>query len=145
MELTELRDMLKSGIRPIIQFTSETEKYDYDPDVGMRARVISCSEPDRDGCLTIVINMAEFVDYNKQIAPHNWFDKDNNPTLTWFDMSYYPSDHIYDFCWEEKLGLSIFEFVEESPLYEEYKKSGTTESYVLWLEKIIIEQRKATK
>ena len=137
---TEIITMLSNGVKPVIEFNKLIEKYDYDPDAGMRFRIISCTKVDEYNCIWFKCDMSEFMDLNKQIAKPDWYDENNNPTLTWFESSFYPNDNIFDMCVginDEDCLLDIIS--ENNSYYYEYLNSKSEISYVVWLENKLTE------
>lgn len=83
-----------SLVGKVIEFTKEVEKTECDPDEGMRGKVLSIDLDFRHDVLAVKIDYSQFVDFNKKLAKANYYDKDENPTKTWFETNFYPANHI---------------------------------------------------
>jgi hypothetical protein len=135
----EVKRIIDSGIKPIIEFTEKAQLHDLDPDVGMRCELISCSNVDENDCIWFTCDFKGWKDYNKQFAKPVWYDKSHNPTLTWFESGYYPEDGKYEICQDADYELDVFTIVKTSKYYKTYLESGSLLSYITWLEKKIEE------
>jgi len=134
LKYTELAEMMKAGLQPVIEFTAEAKEHDLEPEPGMRCKVLSSYDCE-DGCATLRCSFAEYQRYNEPFATSDYFDSDHNPTLTWFETPYYPADGIYDIYvdMDDEYEL-MFTVVEMSPVYQHYLDSNSNLSYVSWME-----------
>jgi hypothetical protein len=62
------------------------------PDPGMIGDIISCYWNKNYDCYVIELDYEPYIEYNKSIASHDWYDKNSDPTLTWFETKYYNKD-----------------------------------------------------
>ena len=137
MKYSEFIKMIDNGLQPVIEFTKEIEELDLDIDAGMRCKVLSCSEPSKDDItVTLKCDLNEFRKYNEPFAKANFYDKNGNPILKWFDTLQYPKDGIYNIYIDTTDEYELlFNVVEESIHYRRYIESESKLSYVNWLEK----------
>lgn len=137
MKYSEFIKMMDNGLQPVIEFTKEIEESDYEPNAGMRCKVISYNDC-KDGTALLTCNFNEFRKYNKSFAEANFYDKNDKPTLKWFDTVYYPVDGIYSYYVDttDKYEL-LFNIVEMSNYYKQYIGSKSELNYINWLEKRI--------
>lgn len=131
----ELKELLNNGLKPIIEVVDEeyaTEDLDYK----MRVEILSYSDTDEDGVFTIICDLKSHKEYNKQFAKASYYDKQGNPTLTWFETSFYPKDEKYEIYidMDHETGLEI---VNENKYYKQYKASKSNLNYIAWLENLV--------
>jgi len=89
---TELVPLMGS----VIEFTDEVYKTELFPDVKMRGRIVDFGlelPGTDDEHFYVVIDMSEFVEYNRRFMRANFYDDRRNPTQTWEESGLYPSNH----------------------------------------------------
>lgn len=125
----ELFEQFKNGARPIVCFTRKVEDYEcFDPN--MKARLLSIYEDEDTLCC--IFDFTEFEDYNKAFEMPVWIGK-NGEYLKWSESPYYPKDKrvkIYVGYDDEP----CFVLENASLAYQDYKASGSTLTYIQWLE-----------
>lgn len=132
----ELFEQFKNGVRPVVRFTNGVEDYEcFDPE--MKARLVSMYV-DED-CYCCVFDFAEFEEYNKSIETPVWNGK-NGELLKWSESFYYPKDKrskVYVGFEDEP----CFVLEQVSQVFHDYKLSGSTLSYIQWLEEQYLMKR----
>ncbi len=136
MTINDFANLVLDGIHPVIEFKKGIEDIEGYAEPGIRARVngaeIKCDE-----LADFSLDFCEFDEFNKSFETANYYDKDGVSRLTARQAGYYAPQDSYAFDLKGNADL-YFEVVEDTSLklYERYKKSGTDESYVQWLETI---------
>ncbi|MGG2091293.1 hypothetical protein AB1283_00820 [Bacillus sp. S13(2024)] len=143
MKGKEFVDLLQSGIKPVIEFNKETWSLEYDPDIGMRARAITVTY-DGDGVWKVGCDLSEFEEYNRQFETKSYYDKNGNASLSWRETSLYPKNKIYDVYIDEDYDI-VLTIIENNLVYNEYLKSNSADSYVVWSEKEILNKLQALR
>ena len=143
MKAKELEQLVKGGGMPIIKLTSDVGDYD-GPNGQMIGRVKRIGEIEKTGpgesVISFIVDFFEFHDYNLPLMSSDWYDSNRNPTLKWAETKGYEEDsksfEIYVMYTEshEDSELDHIEITEENPLLNEYLKSGSELTYVMWLE-----------
>jgi len=122
----------------IVQFNKGINKVEADPDPGMRAILKSISL-DEEGCYKILLDFSQHEEFNRPLGKTNYYDKDHQPTETWFQMSYYERDkakyELYVMGDDD-----VMDLVETSALWGEFLKTGQMD-YVAWLENELLTLR----
>jgi hypothetical protein len=131
-----LRNIISSGINPIIEFTELAEDLDTGINVGMRGKLESVSSKDVNDCYELTINCSDWYEYNYPLFTHDWLNKETgNFDLTAIEAGQYPKNHIikiYDIDEGEDHNIRL---IEDNKFYQEYLATKIdTESYVYWLE-----------
>lgn len=143
MKGKELRELVNSGINPVVEFTDTIEELEMRWEKGMKGYVFGVSEVDKGGCVLIKIEEREFVDYNKLIEKSIWRkDIDGEYIYKWSEVHkphQYYSD--YEFYEEENKETYNIEIIsdEKLKLFKQYsieKKDNMT--YIEWLENKIL-------
>ena len=82
-----------ANANPVIQIisTPTIATIELDMDIGMRGRLVSIRN-DHDDVIKLMIDVSGFESVNKPCASATYFDKNQNPTLTWFESPCYPKD-----------------------------------------------------
>lgn len=110
----------------------------------MIAKIVGASQEYEEE-VRFLIDLNDYEAYNRSVATHNWRNSEGECVLTWFDTRYYPEDGI-DAIYlpiDENTDI-VFDFVDESSLLNEYiEKQNIDISYIEWLEKEILNLRKA--
>lgn len=142
MEITgkQLLEMVSSGAKPVVEFTKECDRFDYESfDTGMRARLTSVWTDVELDCLGCQFDIAEFEGFNKSVERPVWYGK-NGEMVTWSESPYYPEDKkVTIYIGEDE--CPGFEIIEESVAFLDYKMSGSKLSYVQWLEEQYLKNR----
>lgn len=135
MRIQELSDLVSDGIRPVVEFNKGIEDLESYADTGMRARLIEASP--KHGDMNLRFDFSEFDSYNQRFEKSNYYDKQGQPTLTARQAGFYNPVHSFLFELKED-SEPYFEVVESESLklYDRYKASNETFSYVQWLEEI---------
>jgi hypothetical protein len=129
----QVLEMVQSGLHPVIRITDDRDIESMDE--GMMAVIKSAIiTPDDPESVRLVFDLNDFEVHNRSVAKATWFDADHNPTLTWFESNFYPEDGL-DTLWVDLISDVPFEIVNEK--VQRYLASGSTLSYVEWLEQQI--------
>jgi hypothetical protein len=88
----------------------------------MMGRIVSVSDEYKDENVSIFnIDVESFRKHNESIAKPDWYDKDNKPTKTWFETSFYPKDGIETINLDDALHIDgLLELSKEDSLLNEY-------------------------
>lgn len=141
-KIAELVRLIQNGAKPVVQFGRDIADKESYPDAGMRARALSVRKENSD-VLYIEFDFSEFEAFNLPFEQPNYYDKAGKPTLTARQAGFYrPQDNLY-FDADEDVETSL-ELVadERTALYNQYQASGTSETYVSWLESKALEGTK---
>ncbi|MCW3793980.1 hypothetical protein OM416_20505 [Paenibacillus sp. LS1] len=87
-ELFEIRND-----KPIVMFNKLIEKTESHFDENMKARLVNMSSAEND-CYRLTFDFSEFEDYNKKHEKPNFYDDQQNPSLTWSESKFYPQNKI---------------------------------------------------
>ena len=145
MKTKELIKIIDEGLTPTIKFTKSVNNIDHPFEPEILGKIISYKNHDKfedgDQVIEFVIDISDFVDYNKQIAEKHkdWYDENGNPTLSWFETDHYPKDHketVYEMVTEKfkDSDLVYFEVIKISKWFEQYQKQTVIKNYVEFLE-----------
>jgi hypothetical protein len=97
---------------------------------------------DHDHVIKLTVDVGEFDRYNRQFESSNYYDKSGNPKLTAREAGYYkPVDSMY---LDSNEDVDRFFQIEDDAalnLFREHQESGSSESYVKWLEAQVINLR----
>lgn len=131
MHIRDIETMLAAGQRPVVEFGKDFDNEDY-AETGMRARVTSVTD-EGDGCFRVYVDFSEFDAHNEPFETSNYFDKRQNQCLTARQAGYYkPQSSV----WVPSELDGWIALVESTgyQTFTEYKASGTSLSYIAWLE-----------
>lgn len=143
----DLREMVKKGINPIVEFNKYVEELETRLDEGMRAYITKVSQPDNSDCVEITFEEKDFTDYNKSIERPDWL----NPKTNKYDLkfgetiqakSYKGLVTFYEMENEEVCNFRVIED-DSLKLFHEYKNNNNDIPYIKWLENTILELRKS--
>lgn len=139
MKISELYQLVQQGKKPVVVFGDKlSDHFDESVEPGMMGRIISVSDEYKDeNVSSFNIDVESFRKHNESIAKPDWYDKDNNPTKTWFETNFYPKDGIETINLDDALHVDgLLEITKEDSLLSEYAADETnaTVSYVEWLE-----------
>lgn len=141
MEIKELVGVIGEGMNPVIKATKLIEEYcEESLDPFMVGRAVDARIVDEDS-YRILLDMNGYEAHNRAVAQFNWLDSDRNPTLSWMETEYYPSNGIASIYLPLE-GESPFEIEEENSLLNEYISGDREKSYIEWLEETILQLRK---
>lgn len=131
----KLYEMILNGFRPTIEFNGDIMDQD-GADPGMRGVITGILNRHHE-ILEIMVDINPFMDHNKAIAKAEWYDKDEKPTLTWFQTSYYPKNGVWKFYVDpnEKYPIPFMVLEDKAKkLMEMYTAEKSSLTYVQWLE-----------
>lgn len=138
MKTTVLRDLVKSGKRPVVKLTSYLWDESWGEE-GMLAEIVKVGDPDRDGCVSITFDYNRFRDTNLPLQSNGWhLDSAKSEKLGRSTGTAFEAD-----CMDEKDITEDVSFMEddnvpvelaEVGLLGEFIKSGSKGTYVAWLE-----------
>lgn len=147
--IQQLVEMLNNDIQPVVQFTSEIAELDGYFDVSMRAKVIAAYQNVSEESFTVVFDVNDHNEYNLQFEVPNFYGtKESDPKLTASQAGWNPltrkggngSEGYYFAGFDETEYFTLLE-VEASTLYDEYVKSKSSDTYVKWLEQMLLSAR----
>lgn len=113
--------LIDSGTQPAITFTGAITEQEVFLNPGMRGRVVSANiAQGMDEFIHVYVDLSEFADYNRQIAPDN-------------------CAKFGDFWIAPDIEIEPFEIVEDFriALFQGYAQSGSENSYTEWLEDFV--------
>ena len=93
MKGSELRDMIQSGVQPVVTFGPRIEDLETSIDANMRGRLLTVTR-EGDGVFRVTVDLNPFEAYNDRYAKSNYWDGQGNATLTAKQAGYYPKDGI---------------------------------------------------
>jgi len=135
MQIKDFVKQIQEGQRPVVEFREGILDKESYGEPNMRARVVSTSEPDQHGVVRIMFDFGEFDEHNRSVESSNYYDKSGQPTLTAREAGFYkPVDHMYFDTDEEVEGHLTFVGADQQALFQRFKESGASSSYVAWLE-----------
>jgi hypothetical protein len=116
----DIQQLLKQNNGRIKNVKIKNEFKDYveeSADAGMVCDIIDCCYHPSNECHKLKLDFEPYIDYNKAIAQHDWYDRSGNPTLTWFETNHYTKTG--NTIWVDKgQNLnSLFEFLQEEKEY----------------------------
>lgn len=137
MNTKRLKEIIDSGKSVIVKFNNnEIEEYTF-LNKSMIAKLYKIEEMDES--FKCYFDISEFDNHNLPLQSSNYYDKNNNPTLTasekglWKDKETFYIDENFD---------EFFDIIEENTLLGKYIKSNENIGYVKWLENIILNKVK---
>lgn len=140
MKGKELRELVNSGINPVVEFTEGIDELEMRWNHGMRGYVIGVSESDNADCVTIRIDEKEYTEYNKQMEIADWRKENGGEYIyKWSDLNK-PNEHEgdYNFYESENEELYDIKIVDDDRvrIFNQYKSEIESDkmSYVEWLE-----------
>lgn len=136
MRIHELADLVSDVIKPVVEFKKGIEEIESFIESGMRARLIEASP--KHGEMDLKFDFSEFDSFNQRFENANYYDEQGKPTMTARQAGFYTPVKSFLFELKEDSG-HCFEVVEAESLklYDHYKASNETVSYVQWLETIV--------
>jgi len=135
MQISDLLKQLQAGQKPVVELREGILDKESYGEPNMRARIISASGPDRDGVTRVMFDFGEFDEHNRAVESFNYYDKSGQPTLTAREAGFYkPVDHMYFDADEELERHLTLVGADQQALFQRFKESGASSSYVVWLE-----------
>jgi hypothetical protein len=141
----QLLQMVKAGFKPTITFTAACEELESYADPGMKALVISGVEQVQDDILKILVDYTPFDAHNQAIELPNYYDKDQQPTLTARQANFYrPQEDFYLDLSGKGAAMFTIDGEDRRELYRQYEAQTAGKiQYLTWLEDQILRQPKA--
>jgi hypothetical protein len=136
----KLRELVNSGINPVIEFTNDIDGLESRWNHGMRGYVVGVSLPDEDKCIAIKIDEKEYTDYNKKMEIANWRKEYGGEYIyKWSDIHKpYEYEEDYIVYIEDDKELYNFKILDDDRvrIFNQYKSEIESDkiSYVEWLE-----------
>lgn len=135
MQINDVLKQLQEGQRPVVELREGILDKESYGEPNMRARIISASGPDRDGVTRVMFDFGEFDEHNRAVESANYYDKSGEPTLTAREAGFYkPVDHMYFDADEDIERHMTFISSDQQAIFQRFKESGASSSYVAWLE-----------
>lgn len=139
MQINDVLKQLQEGQRPVVELREGIHDKESYGEPNMRARIIHASGPDRDGVVRVEFDFGEFDEHNRSVESANYYDKSGAPTLTAREAGFYkPVDHMYFEADEPLERHMTFVGADQQALFQKFKDSGATTSYVAWLESQVL-------
>lgn len=103
VNLKEILDDLEQYKGRVVKLRPGVEESECGFEAGMLGRVISVGIENYSGeepysshtVVLLELDWTDWVDYNKEFGTANWYDKNNNPCLYWWETPHYPQNHRY--------------------------------------------------
>lgn len=140
MKVEQFVELVREGVHPIVKCTTQiSEVCEESLDPFMMGKIIGVSQEYEDS-YRFLMDLNGYEKHNESVAKRNWFNKDNEPKLTWMETNFYPEDGI------EAVYIRInteipFEIIEQDSLFAEYISISSEKSYIKWLETTVKELR----
>lgn len=119
-----------------VEFKAEILNKESYPEAGMRAKIVNYAQCNHDDdVVSIEFDYSVFDELNKTFESSNYFDKNRVPCLNARQAGYYsPVETIY--FDNSELVDSLFTVCSNNKveIYQQYKDSGSSLTYVSWLE-----------
>lgn len=130
MDIYELTKLVNSGFYPTVEFTDEASEFTC-LDEGMKAKLVKITF-EEDNCWNCYFDQTDFEKYNETFMKPNYYDLNNNPTLTakengcWrLKESFYVSNEYEEF----------FKIIEDNEIFNMFlQDGGCKKNYIEWLE-----------
>jgi len=138
MKVADIVALLKEGKQPMVKLTDVLWDDSFGQK-GMIARIISM-EPHTDDTVKLFFSFKEHKDHNLALQCHNWYiykdGKDTGKLGTIFEAGKEmdPVEMIEDIFFDDAGDVPV-DLTEDNKILAEYLKSGSTLTYVAWLEK----------
>lgn len=134
----ELYILVKGGAQPLVRVVEESTLQDEVVfDNGMVGRVLSAvlrEDVPEFPFYVFQVREDEFREVNKPYMNKNWYDKSNQPSLTYLEAGHPPKNGVEEcYCMPED---NTFELVAEDSLMAEYLKNTQGLTYTQYLEKL---------
>ena len=139
--IKDLVALAAHGKQFVVTFKAEVEDLEGYPEAGMKARIVSAQDH-HDDVVRIMFDFSDFDAHNKTLEKSNYYDKQGKPTLTAREAGFYkPADHLF-FLRDDEV-TRYFDIANDAStaLLAEFSASGTTSSYVGWLEQELAKAR----
>lgn len=137
MDTKGLKEIIDSGKIITVRFNNdEIEDYTF-LNKGMIAKLYKIEEMDES--FKCYFDISEFDNHNLPLQSSNYYDKNNNPTLTAFEKGLWKDKETF---YIDENFEAFFSIIEENTLFDDYIKSNENIGYVKWLENIIINRLK---
>lgn len=133
MNTKQLKEIVDNGGRVIVKFNNlEIGDYSF-LEVGMMAKIISIKWSPNDGSWVVHFDISEFDAYNLPLQSRDYYDENNNPTLTareagqWGDIEKLFIDDDFSYYFD----------IVTNDLLMDYIDSKVEIGYVEWLENTV--------
>lgn len=139
MNALKLKQMLTAG--PLaVEFKKRVEDFEGYAEAGMRAHLKALNHRDDDE-VSLEFDYSAFDEHNKLLESANYYDKNQQPTLTAREAGYYTGGDDFYVTTEQDTDL-IFTVLSDSQsaLIQEFTASNAG-SYVQWLEQQLLAAR----
>lgn len=139
MKIKTLVDLVKAGRKPVVKFTGYVMDEIFGED-GMLAEVTGISKDEH--CYKATFEYGNFRTHNTALMARDWFLSDSMAEKlgrtqgTAIESGNINDDLVEDIYLELEGDINL-ELVEDNPVLNEYMKSGSQDTYVVWLEKFI--------
>lgn len=90
-----------------VQFKAPIEENEVGFEENMRAKVVEVSD-EGDGCIKVIFDFSKHEEYNKEFMSPDYYDKNCQPTLKWFETNHYPEDKREDVYLDETVPAENF-------------------------------------
>lgn len=132
--IQEFIELVQSGAQPVVQFQAGIEEKESYVEPGMRARALRVQKRN-DEIVSIIFGFAEFDAFNLPFETANYYDEKGNPTLTARQAGVYRAEDSIYFDLPESLTTTLQVVADDrTQFFDKYTASGSTDTYVGWLE-----------
>lgn len=143
MNFRNIAELVNTGKPVDVEFKEKIEDLESYPEKGMRATVtgavIDHEEYDGDAVIRLFVDYSKFDAENASLEAHNYYDKNGEPTLTAREAGWYKiKDTLYVMANDDAEAYLTILAKQTTELFEEYKASNSTLSYVAWLESKVL-------
>lgn len=140
MNAEKIFEFLKSGKKITVKAKDNVyDFFDESLDPKMLARIHHATE--EDGLLKLVLDLSGFEAHNKSVAKPDWYIGSEDRMGIWMETKHYPQDGL-EIVYLPIEGELPFELVIDDSILKDYVDSGTTDSYIEFLEKNYIANKK---
>ena len=136
MKVKDILTLMKDGKKPMVRLTSSLWDDSWGG-AGMLARITSWNDSHDSGLVDITFDYNEQREHNLGLQSHSWFIGSDGKTGTAFEAGHMDEKDIKEdvtFDLEDDVPVVL---TADNPILAEYLKSGSTLTYVAWLEKFI--------
>jgi hypothetical protein len=140
--LSEIIVAIAEGRTIVVAFRAGIEDKETYAERNMRARITWFNREPRDEVMTLTFSFEEFSEFNKAFESSNYFDKSGKPTLNARQAGLYTAEEVLYFDTDEPIE-NLFKVLPDTSLqlFSEFQAASGTQSYVCWLESLVLGAR----
>lgn len=140
----ELRRLVMSGKKVLVEFTDYIEDQECRFEKGMKAYVYDVSLLKGGDMVIIQFEEREYRDFNRTLEKARFQTNIQNVFDKWSDSPYRTDDKGREFIYEmENEEIQLFDIVGDASqqLYQKFLEEGSNYSYIDWLEMLVMNFR----